>query len=102
MQAARVGDPIVTGHLCESASTIAGPGAPTVLIEGKPAARVGDLSMSHTTGVPPFCVPHTMPITTGCMTVLIEGSPVAHAGSQIDAGTVTSGAPRVLVCSNPM
>ena len=32
--AARVGDAIVTGHGCDAATIIAGPGAPTVLING--------------------------------------------------------------------
>ena len=43
--AARVGDTVATGHGCDSVSAIAGPGAPTVLINGTPAARVGDLTV---------------------------------------------------------
>ena len=42
MTAARVGDAITTGHGCDAVTTIAGPGAPTVLINNIPAARVGD------------------------------------------------------------
>ncbi len=97
--AARVGDPIATGHLCDTVSKIAGPGNPRVLIEGQPAAVVGDLSDPHTYGVPPFCISHAMPITTGCPKVLVGGQPIAMFGSQIDSGTVTGGASKVTVCN---
>ena len=35
--AAHVGSAVVTGHGCDAATVIAGPGAPTVLINGIPA-----------------------------------------------------------------
>ncbi len=54
--AARVGDPTAHGGV------IAGPGAPTVLIGGMPAARQGD--MATCTGPPDS-------IVMGCPTVLI-------------------------------
>ena len=97
--AARVGDTIATGHGCDTVSTIAGPGNPRVMIEGQPAATVGDLSDPHTYGVPPFCISHTMPITTGCPKVWVGGKHIAMFGSQIDSGTVTGGASRVSVCN---
>ncbi len=73
--AARVGD--ITTH----GGTVAGPGCPTVLIGGMPAARVGDMHACPmvTPGVPP--VPHVGgPITMGSPTVLIGGAPAARVG----------------------
>ena len=55
--AARVGDP--TGH----PGTITGPGVPTVLIGGMPAAVLGDL---HACSMPPLAGPHPpTPIAKG-------------------------------------
>ena len=65
--AARVGDP--TGH----PGVIAGPGVPTVLIAGMPAATVGTM---HTCSFPPPAVhPPTPIVPPGCPTVLIGGLP---------------------------
>ncbi len=94
--AARVGDTVATGHGCDSVSAIAGPGAPTVLINGTPAARVGDLTVPHTIGVPPFCVAHTSPIL-GASSVLISGQPAAKVGDSVCSGTITGGSPNVVV-----
>jgi uncharacterized Zn-binding protein involved in type VI secretion len=62
MPAATVG----TAHVCASPtphppSVIVPPGSATVLIGGRPAARVGDLSGCGS------------PVTAGCATVLIGG-----------------------------
>ena len=100
--AAVVGSAVVTGHGCDAATAIAGPGAPSVLINGKPAATVGDLTMPHNIGVPPFCSPHTMPIASGCPTVLVNGKPLAHIGSSVDSCTITSSATTVTVCDGPV
>lgn len=50
-------------------------GACSVLVNGMPVARVGDLVVPHT----PFKGPHKVPspIMTGVCTVLAEGQPVA-------------------------
>jgi len=70
--AARVGD--ATGH----PGMIAGPGIPTVLIGGMPAARVGDM---HVCSMPPVAGPHPpSPIALGSFTVLIGGAPAARVG----------------------
>jgi len=98
--ASRVGDAIATGHWCDTVSKIAGPGNIRVLIGGKPAAVVGDLSDPHTHGVPPICISHTEPITTGYKRVLVGSKSIAMVGSLIDSGAVTGGADRVFV-SNP-
>lgn len=68
---------------------ITGPGAPTVLIGGLPAARVGD----HCT-----CVGATDAIVGGSATVLIEGMPAARMGdSTAHGGLIIIGEPTVLI-----
>ena len=94
--AARVGDAIVTGHGCDAATIIAGPGAPTVLINGIAAARGGDLTVPHTIGAQPFCSTHTSPIISAS-TVLIGGLPAAKVGDSVCAGTITSGSANVMI-----
>jgi uncharacterized Zn-binding protein involved in type VI secretion len=76
--------------------TIAGPGAPTVLINGQPAARVGDV---HACALPPLAGPHPpTPISTGSASVLISGQPAARAGDTTGCGAViVTGSPNVLV-----
>jgi uncharacterized Zn-binding protein involved in type VI secretion len=89
--AARVGDP--TGH----PGVITGPGVPTVLIGGKPAAVVGDL---HTCSFPPPGPHPPAPIAPpGCPTVLIGGRPAARVGdlSACGAPILPPGCPTVLI-----
>jgi uncharacterized Zn-binding protein involved in type VI secretion len=65
------------------------PGAPTVLIGGMPAARVGDMC----TGVGP---PST--IAMGSTKVMIGGMPAARMGdSTVHGGVITLGAPNVMI-----
>lgn len=73
--AARVGD--MTAH----GGTITGPGVPTVLIGGMPAATMGDMHVCPmvTPGTPP--IPHVGgPITIGSTGVFIGGKPAARMG----------------------
>lgn len=95
--AARVTD------LLSNAGMITGPGAPTVLINGLPAARVGDM---HAT---PMVIPGTPPIPMvggpvigpGCPTTLIVGMPAAVMGDMAATvgppGTIILGSPNVLI-----
>jgi len=73
--AVRVGD--ISAH----GGTVIGPGAPTVLIGGQPAAVVGDM---HTCPLTTGPVPHVGgPILPpGVPTVLIAGRPAVAAGAQ--------------------
>ena len=89
-QAARVGDP--TGH----PGTITGPGVPTVLIGGLPAAVQGD---THTCAIPSPPGPHPpTPIAKGSATVLIGGRPAARVGDMAGCGApIVAGAPNVLI-----
>lgn len=76
--AARITDP--TGH----PGMIAGPGVPTVLIGGLPAAVLGD---SHTCAMPTPAGPHPpTPIVKGSATVLIGGRPAARVGDLSGCG----------------
>lgn len=88
--AARILDP--SGH----PGVITGPGVPTVLIGGLPAAVVGD---THTCSFPPPAGPHPpTPIVKGSFTVLIGGRPAARLGDLTGCGApIVFGLPTVLI-----
>jgi uncharacterized Zn-binding protein involved in type VI secretion len=71
-------------------------GAVTVLINGKPAARVGDGGTAS-----PCCVSNTFNIITGSATVFIEGKPAARQYDNIShcgiVGKIITGAINVLI-----
>ena len=68
---------------------ILGPGMPTVLIGGLPAARVGDMAV---------CVGPPDSIVTGSATVLIGGVPAARMGDTMaHGGSIVLGCPTVLI-----
>ncbi len=68
---------------------IAGPGAPTILIGGLPAAHLGDSAI---------CVGPPDSIVAGAPTVLLAGQPAARMGdSTAHGGTISLGYPKVLV-----
>jgi uncharacterized Zn-binding protein involved in type VI secretion len=84
--AARISDLIVSTATMGVPTPIIPPGAPTVLIAGLPAARLGDGC-----GVDA--------IVMGSMTVLIGGLPAARIGDPTAGGgaVVAIGAPTVLI-----
>lgn len=91
--AARVGDmhvcPMVTGTVPHVGGPVMPPGAPTVLIGGMPAAKVGD--MCTCTGPPDS-------IIAGSGTVMIGGSPAARMGdSTAHGGSIVIGCPTVMI-----
>ena len=88
--AARTGDP--TGH----PGILTGPGVPTVLIGGMPAAVVGDM---HACSMPPLAGPHPpTPIAMGSTTVIIGGRPAARVGDIVGCGApIIMGMPTVLI-----
>jgi uncharacterized Zn-binding protein involved in type VI secretion len=93
LPAARVTDmhacPMVTGVVPHVGGPVIGPGVPTVLIGGLPAAVVGD---NCTCTGPPDS------IVAGSATVLIGGKPAARLGSSTShGGTVVAGLPTVLI-----
>ena len=93
MPAARLTDmhvcPMVTVIVPHVGGPILGPGAPTTLIGGMPAACVGDMLV---------CVGPPDVIAMGSFTVLIGSRPAAHMTSLCGhGGTVILGCPTVLV-----
>lgn len=81
--------PMVTGVVPHVGGPVIGPGEPTVLIAGVPAAVVGD---SVT------CVGPPDTIIMGSTTVLIGGKPAARLGdSTAHGGVITLGAPTVII-----
>jgi uncharacterized Zn-binding protein involved in type VI secretion len=92
-QAARVGDnhtcPQLTGHVPHVGGPILPPGAPNVLICGKPAAVVGN---------PVECKGPQDSIVKGSSTVMIGGKPAARLGDlTAHGGTLTSGCGNVMI-----
>ncbi|MNE41954.1 PAAR motif protein [compost metagenome] len=68
---------------------ISGPGAPTVLIGGLPAAVMGDMCV---------CVGPPDSIVKGSATVLIAGKPAARMGdTTAHGGAIVLGCPTVLI-----
>jgi uncharacterized Zn-binding protein involved in type VI secretion len=88
--AARVGD--VSTH----GGTVVGPGTPTVLIAGLPAAVAGDV---HVCALPPAGhQPTVSPFPAGSPTVLICGRPAVRTTDPCACGaTAAVGAPAVLI-----
>lgn len=81
--------PLVTVLVPHVGGPIVGPGAPTVLIAGMPAAVVGDMCT---------CVGPPDTIVMGSATVLIAGKPAARMGdSTAHGGTIVLGAPTVMI-----
>lgn len=69
--------PMVTGVVPHVGGPVTGPGAPTVLIGGMPAAVMGDMCT---------CVGPPDTIVKGSATVMIGGKPAAYLGSQTAHG----------------
>ena len=68
---------------------VLGPGAPTVLIGGLPAARVGDSAL---------CVGPADVIIAGSATVLIAGLPAARVGDATShGGSIVTGLATVMI-----
>ena len=82
--AARVTDMIVSTATMSIPTPIIPPGAPTVLIAGMPAARLGDSCGADA-------------IVLGSMTVLIGGMPAARVGDPTGGGGAVMGPGAVTV-----
>ncbi len=91
--AARVSDmhtcPLSDGPKPHVGGPILPPGAPTVLIAGLPAARVGDMCT---------CVGPPDTIAMGSSKVMIGGMPAARMGDMTaHGGVIVLGAPTVMI-----
>lgn len=81
--------PMFTGPVPHVGGPVTGPGVPTVLIGGMPAAVVGDMLVC--TGPPDV-------IVQGSATVLIGGKPAARMGDlTAHGGTIMIGQPTVMI-----
>ncbi|MCX6218223.1 PAAR domain-containing protein [Spirosoma sp.] len=81
--------PMTTGPVPHVGGPIVGPGCPTVMIGGLPAARVGDSLV---------CVGPPDTIVKGSATVLIGGAPAARMGDSTGhGGTIVLGFPTVMI-----
>jgi len=90
--AARVTD--TTSHLPPMAGAISGPGVPTVMIEGLPAAVAGD-SVACTPPPPP---PHSNTFPSGSLKVRIGGRAALRVGDSAGCGArIIRGATRVQI-----
>ena len=88
--AARLGD--LTNH----GGAIIGPGIPTVMIGGQPAAVATDM---HVCVIPPI-TPHptTTPFVTGSATVMIGGKPALRTSDVCGCGAMAAvGLPTVII-----
>jgi uncharacterized Zn-binding protein involved in type VI secretion len=73
-------------------------GNPTVLINGRPAATIGDVSTPHKRPGGDSCKTHVAPIITGSTTVLIGGRPAARLGDLLGSCTaVATGSTNVFI-----
>jgi uncharacterized Zn-binding protein involved in type VI secretion len=81
--------PMVTGIVPHVGGPITAPGMPTVLVQGLPAARVGDMCT---------CVGPPDAIALGSFTVLIGGQPAARMGDlTTHGGSIVLGCFTVLI-----
>ncbi|WP_223233311.1 PAAR domain-containing protein [Chitinophaga sp. CF418] len=81
--------PMVTGVVPHVGGPVSGPGVPTVLIGGMPAATVGDMLVC--TGPPDV-------IVKGSATVMIGGKPAARMGdTTAHGGSIVLGCPTVMI-----
>ena len=93
---ARFGDPVATGHICTSVTTIKGKSS-NVKANNIGVSFEGAALESHTfptsVGTPPkiVCLPHNSVINTGLSSVRVNGIPIARAGDSADLGTVSNG-----------
>lgn len=83
--AARLGDSGVP----HCSSFVIATGSPNVLINGRPAASVGDITTPHLMPAGK-CVTHVAAITSGSPRVLVNGRPLATLGSVIAGCTAVA------------
>lgn len=69
-------------------------GSQNIIIDNKPAARVGDALAPH---AKPGSLPHDRAITTGSKTVFFNGKPAALTGSEVGCGGVIIGGSSVII-----
>lgn len=91
---ARKGDTVVTGHACDTTTTI-NEHSPNVFANGINVSRKGDALTVHTILSGEECVPHSSKINAGSGTVYVNGIPLARVGDSADSGSIISGSGNV-------
>ena len=97
----RVGDTATTIDPCNASgiTTIAGPGSVGlrgVVVNGKPAAMLGDLTAPYPSGIPPVCVPITKPIIgPGAPSVFVNGKVLSTLADTVGTGVITTASTNV-------
>ena len=96
--AVREGDPLSTGHGCDSVTTLAISLVRTTRANSIFCAVQGTITVTHLVppNVPP-CGSHAAFLNTGSSNVKIGGIPWGRVGDSADAGAMISGSLNVLV-----
>jgi uncharacterized Zn-binding protein involved in type VI secretion len=77
-----------------------GMGSNNVIIEGKLAYRVTDVTFPHSiyVGSPPSCIPHVTPLVQGSSNVYVNGKQLGRVNDSHSCGIkVATGAQKVIV-----
>ena len=94
--AARIGDPVSTGHECDGSTTTKG-GSEDVLADGIGIVREGDSQETHNIKVGKDCVPHALTLSAGSSTVLINGKGAGRKGDKYGSEEITGGSGTVFI-----
>ena len=96
--AVREGDPLTTGHGCDSVTTLLTSPNKTTRANSIFCAVQGTITATHLVppNVPP-CGSHAAFLNTGSPNVSIGGIPWGRVGDSADAGAMISGSTNVLV-----
>ena len=96
--AVREGDPLTTGHGCDSVTTLLTSPNKTTRANSIFCAVQGTITVTHLVppNVPP-CGSHAAFLNTGSPNVSIGGIPWGSVGDSADAGAMISGSLNVLV-----
>ena len=96
--AVREGDPLSTGHGCDSVTTLLTSPNKTTRANSIFCAVVGTITVTHLVppNVPP-CGSHAAFLNAGSPNVSIGGIPWGRVGDSADAGAMISGSVNVLV-----
>ena len=94
--AVREGDPLTTGHGCDSVTTLLTSPNKTTRANSIFCAVQGTITVTHLVppNVPP-CGSHAAFLNTGSPNVSIGGIPWGRVGDSADAGAMISGSPNV-------
>ena len=93
----RIGDSLITGHICAATTTLGGAAQSTVSANGILAAVVGAPTVAHPFPPLPPCAPHVANLNAGSPNVFINGIAVGRIGDSADAGAMTSGSGTVII-----